>query len=127
MCDTKFLQHWLKFGIPEAVFRRCFSKNGSERFCEFTRKHQCWSLFLIKLKAWRPVTLFNKLKGLKACNFITKRLQHRCFPVKFEKLLRRPSFTEHLRWLLFGFQKTDTRPFSYQKADTKRNPWVAIY
>ena len=24
-------------------------------------------------------------------------------------------------------QKTDTRPFSYQKTDTKRNPWVAIY
>ena len=24
------------------------------------------------------------------CNFIKKRLQHRCFPVKFEKLLRTP-------------------------------------
>ena len=24
-------------------------------------------------------------------------------------------------------QKTDTRPLSYQKTDTKRNPWVAIY
>ena len=28
--------------------------------------------------------------GLKACNFIKKRLQHRCFPVKFKKILRTP-------------------------------------
>ena len=39
-------------------------------------------------------------KGLKACNFIKKRLQHRCFPVKFAKFLRTLIFTEHLRWLL---------------------------
>ena len=31
-----------------------------------------------------------------ACNFIKKRLQHRCFPMKFEKFLRAPLFTEHL-------------------------------
>ena len=30
------------------------------------------------------------LKGLRACNFIKKRLQHRCFPVKFAKFLRIP-------------------------------------
>ena len=27
-------------------------------------------------------------------------IQHRHFPVKFAKLLRKPFFTEHLRWLL---------------------------
>ena len=27
-----------------------------------------------------------------------KRLQHRCFPVNFVKLLRTPFFTEHLQW-----------------------------
>ena len=43
---------------------------------DFTGKHQCWSL---------------------ACNFIKKRLQHRCFPVKFANFLRTPFFTEHLR------------------------------
>ena len=26
-------------------------------------------------------SLFNKVAGLKACNFIKKKLQHRCFPV----------------------------------------------
>ena len=32
-------------------------------------------------------------------NFIKKRLQHWCFPMK---LLRTSFFTEHLRWLLLG-------------------------
>ena len=36
----------------------------------------------------------------KVCNFIKKRLQHRCFPVKFSKFLRKFFSTEHLWWLL---------------------------
>ena len=35
-----------------------------------------------------------------ACNFIKKRLQHRCFPMKFAKFFRAPFFTEHLQWLI---------------------------
>ena len=35
-------------------------------------------------------SVFNKVAGLWACNFITKKLQHRCFPVKFAKFLRKP-------------------------------------
>ena len=31
--------------------------------------------------------LFNKVAGLQVCNFIEKRLQHRCFHVKFTKSL----------------------------------------
>ena len=31
-----------------------------------------------------------------ACTFIKKRLQHRCFPLKFTKSLRTPFFTENL-------------------------------
>ena len=45
-------------------------------------------------------SLFNKVAGLKACNFIKKRLQHRCFPVNIAKFLRTSFFTEYLRWLL---------------------------
>ena len=63
----------------------------------------------------------NNVKGLKACNFIKKRLQHRSFPVKFEKILRRSTFTEHLWWLLFGLQKTDTRTLVTRKLIPKRN------
>ena len=44
-------------------------------------------------------TLFNKVAGSQACNFIKKRLKHRPFPVKFAIFLRTPLFTEHLRWL----------------------------
>ena len=42
-------------------------------------------MFLLELES-----LFNKVAGLKACNFIKKRVQHRCFPFKFEKFLRTP-------------------------------------
>ena len=40
---------------------------------------------------------------LKTCNFIKKRLKHRCFPAKFAKLLGTSFFIEHLRWLLLSF------------------------
>ena len=36
--------------------------------------------------------LFNKVRK----NFAITRLQHRCFPVKFAKFLRTPTFEEHL-------------------------------
>ena len=45
-------------------------------------------------------SLFNKIADLKACNFIKKGLQHRCFSVNIAKSLITPFFTEHLRWLL---------------------------
>ena len=51
---------------------RCVIKN----FTNFTGKHLCWSPFL-------------------TCNFIKKRLQYNCFPVKFRKFLRTLVFTEH--------------------------------
>ena len=35
-------------------------------------------------------SLFNKVASLQACNFIKKRLQHRCFLVNFAKILRAP-------------------------------------
>ena len=31
---------------------------------------------------------FNRLVGFKTCNFLKKRLQHRCFPVNIAKFLR---------------------------------------
>ena len=33
--------------------------------------------------------LFNKVAGFQTYNFIKKRLQHRCFPMKFAKFLRK--------------------------------------
>ena len=43
---------------------------------------------------------FNKVMDMQACNFVKKRLQHRCFSMKFVKFLRAPFFKEHLRRLL---------------------------
>ena len=45
---------------------------------------------------------FNKVADLKACHFIKKRLQHRCFPVNIAKILKTAFFIEHLWWLLLG-------------------------
>ena len=46
-----------------------FKKIGIlKNFAIITRKNMCWSLFLIKLQAWKP--------------------QHKCFPVKISKFLR---------------------------------------
>ena len=43
----------------------------------FTGKHLCWSLF-------------KKVPDHQACNFLKKRLQHRCFLVHIAKFLRTP-------------------------------------
>ena len=53
----------------------------------------CWILF------------FNKVAGLKACNFIKNGLQDRCFSVKFAKFLR--NFYEFFTFLalpVLGFK-----------------------
>ena len=60
--------------------------------------------------------LFNKDAGLQVCNSIKKRLQHRCFLVKFAKFLRTPFLKEPLRWLLL---EEGIRNFSEMVADHK--------
>ena len=78
-----FTTHWERQKVThvkilirarEAAVRRCSSK-----FHKIHRK--------------TPVleSLFNKVVGLKACNFIKNRLQHGCF-VKFANLLRTSFF-----------------------------------
>ena len=52
------------------------------------------------------------------CNFIKKRLQHRCFPVKFAKFLR-TSLTTTLRWLLPKSKQ------SLNKLNVVLNPFLA--
>ena len=44
--------------------------------------------------------MLESLSGLKTCNFIQKRLQHRCFPVNIAEFLRIAVFIEHFWWLL---------------------------
>ena len=74
--------------------------------------HLCWDFFSThRLELLDDICSLNRslrnysdkillIKILKACNFIKKRLQHRCFPVQFAKFLRTPYFIEHIRLLL---------------------------
>ena len=64
---------WKKYGSSR---RRCsVRKSVLKNFANFTGKQLCWSLFL-----WNGRS--------PACKFFEKRLQHKCFPVKFVKLLK---------------------------------------
>ena len=60
-----------------------------KKLANFTGKHLCWSLFVIKLQFF-------------SLQFFKKRLQHKCFPVKFEKLLRTPILKNICKRLLVG-------------------------
>ena len=74
--------HW---ALYRSSHQRCSVRKGDFRnFTKFTGKHLCHSLF------------FDKVAGRPACNFIKKRLWHRCFPMNFVEFLRTPFFTEHL-------------------------------
>ena len=68
------------------VFRE---KGVLKNFAIFTGKHLCWSLNLIKL---RPSG-----SCLRDCNFVKKRLQHRCFSVNIATFLWNIYSEEHLR------------------------------
>ena len=51
-----------------------------------------------------------------------KRLQHRCFSVKFAKFLRTPFFKEHLRWLFELSAGTSSRLHSFFNYCKNENP-----
>ena len=42
----------------------------------------------------------------KACNSVKKRLQHKCFSVKFPKFLKTLFLIQHLQWLLLTYAKS---------------------
>ena len=72
----------------------------------FTRKHQCWGLLL------------NKNAGLRVCNFIQKKLRHRCFLVNIAKFLRTP-ILKNINELLFERFPTCTSNINYIGSETK--------
>ena len=69
-------------------------------FAIFTRKHQCWCLFL------------KIVSGLKAGSIIEKRLQRRCFSVNIAKYLRTPILKNFCERLLLerAFNKKQLLP-----------------
>ena len=64
---------WWSNQYTEAAVQMFLKIVVLQNFSNFTGKHLCRSLF-------------SNVAGLKACNFVKKRLQHWCFPVKFAKI-----------------------------------------
>ena len=87
--------------IKKRLQHRCHEKEITDAVvCRYSSK----KAFLKKLrKFYRKIPVlaspFNKVAGLKTCNFVKNRFQHRCFPAKFEKF-KNTFFAEHLRWPL---------------------------
>ena len=70
-----------------------------------------WSEKLSKFHRETSVleSLFNKVAGFQAFNFIKKTLQHRCFPVKFAKFLRTRLLKNTCKRLLLNLPKREGR------------------
>ena len=58
------------------------------------------------IKTWNHVVFQNLIDGRKACNFFKKTLWHKCFFVNYAKILRTPTFIEHIWWLLLKIMKS---------------------
>ena len=78
--------------FTEVVVQRCSAKEVLLKISQNSQETQVLE------------SLFNNVSGLRACNFIKKRLEHRCFPVNFAKFLRRSFLIEQLRWLLLSLR-----------------------
>ena len=73
---TTKLSRWKSVSSIDDDYLEAATRSVLKNFVIFTRKHLCWSLFLIKLQA---------------CKFIEMRLQHWCFPLHVRKFLRKCS------------------------------------
>ena len=83
--EQKFLQNTSrKLLVFRSSRSKMFLKIGVlKNFANLTEKHLCWSLLLIQ-------TLLDSVDSVK------KRLQHRCYLVKFAKFLKTLFFIEHV-------------------------------
>ena len=78
-----FIYHYFHFEsikFRSSCSQMSFKIDVLKNFVIFTGKHLCWSLFIIKLPAFKP---------------------HRCFPMNIVEFLRTAFFIEHFWWLLF--------------------------
>ena len=75
----------------------CCMSPYKTKYCTYRSSHRRYSVkkVFLKISQFHRKTpllenLFNKFVGLQIYNFIKKRLQHRCFPLKFARFLRTP-------------------------------------
>ena len=79
--------HFHRLISIEAAFADVLQIDVLENFTNFTGKRLCWSLFLIKLQAWRAATLWKRGSNTR---------------VFLWNLQKTTFFTEHLRLLLLS-------------------------
>ena len=106
------VQHLCKFLIKIGSTWRCKIKEQRPTltllYCSRTVRSSLWRCSIKKLifkilqyPQETPVleSLFKKIVGLKACNFIKKKPQHRCLSVNIAKFLRLPILKNICKWL----------------------------
>ena len=109
--DKKFFMK-SKVHITMGSFYVTTTSDQKQPFVDVLR-NRC-SLEFCKIHRKTPVTesLLIKFQGLHTCNYIKKRLQHRCFRVNIEKFVRTAFFIKHLQWLLvsdsYGYETLHT-------------------
>ena len=80
--------------------RKCLNSRRSRQRCYIEKV-----VLNIHRKTIVLESLLNRLAGFKTCDFLKKRLQHRCFFVKFAKFLRTPFWrtsTDGSFWIYQG-------------------------
>ena len=91
------------------VFKNSFFIHLQKQSFADVHQNRCsWKFWKLYKKALVLESFFLRTKNkktamLKAFNF-KKRLQRRCFPVRFLKFLKTPFFIEHVWWLLLHLQ-----------------------
>ena len=87
ICNKTAAEAYVQF----QKWRRCSAKKDVLKiFANFTGKHLCWSLFLIKIQVFRPVTL-------------SKRDSNTAIFLKFAKFLRTSILKDICKRLLLQF------------------------
>ena len=123
--------------INRSSHRRCSIKKVLLKiFAIFTKKHLCWSLFLIKLQAWRPATLFKTPTQVVFCEYCeilrTPILKNICEWLLLPKNIRKVTNEILNRELHFlcrdqndfkNFQEISQRVFTCKKQSSKSVQW----
>ena len=113
-----------KFLVSEYIFKlvyHCEGSRWSEICCarDIAKKSLNRLLLLLILKSSCPRCIVEK--GLRALNFIKKRFQRRCFPVKFAKFFRIPTLKNICERLLLYLHVI---VFTMHEKDTANGAWL---
>ena len=75
----------------------------SEMFREISTRSVLWKKVHLKLSQYSQENTFVAVSCLQACNFVKKRLWHRCFLVNIAKFLKTSTWKNGCFWTIFFF------------------------